>query len=676
MSSFSDIQVEPVLSHDVVIRLKADNVNLAGRLWLPAVEHGERLTTILEATPYRLRDVSAVRESENHGYFAAHGYACLRIDMRGTGDSTGFARPMLSRQERQDTLAALDWVVGQPWSNGRVVLFGISWGAINAMLAAAERPHAIHGVVAIAFYNDAFRHGLGLKGGCLTNEAVGWSAAVLGYQTRPPDPIAHPDDWAAQWERRVDVASLELEHVLRHPGRDEYWDERRIDGLADIACPVLILSGLSDGNFTSAVPAAVEALGSRVTAVIGPWGHRWPHLAIPGPGIDALPLIRGWLDEHVDGTAGASALALGSTAVWVEEGRPALTYYPTARGRWAHASRPPFGAGRYRRFLSERGLSRLSGSRATATLLPSGVAGGLAAGEVMPAFNAGPGAELPGDQRWDDARSLVFDSPSLPRALVVMGTPVAYLRLRCDRPVAHLCVRLCEVTAAGQSVRISLGAKNLCLLNERDPSHLEPGRSYHVTVPLDFCAYRFAGGHKIRLAISTSYWPLLWPSPQPVRLEVDLGESFIDLPRAELDSSSQVDALAVTPRPLPSTIGRVDLRSTSRLRRITHDPFTSGFSLQIEDDNGCFKLEDSGIEVGSHMSERYEVDDRDSLSATAAVRWSWQLGRAGWSTRVETETSLSGSSTSFEIRAQVKAYKGASETISRNWTLSIPRRFV
>lgn len=652
----------------------AEGIQLSARIWLPVGTDRPR-TTILEVTPYRLHDVSAIRDSENHSYFARCGYASVRVDMRGTGNSGGSAGPMLSSHERKDTLAVADWIVRQPWSDGRIVLFGISWGAINAMYAAAERVPAIKAVVAISFYDDAFAYGLNLKGGCLTNEAVGWSAALLSYHSRPPDPLTHPSNWSSILKQRIEDAGEDLGQILLHPGRDTFWDQRTIPDPAAIDCPVLILSGLHDGNFTSAVPRALQRLGRRATAIVGPWAHRWPHMAQPGPGIDALPLIREWLDDQLAGQDPDCRTPLGRTTVWVEESRPALTYYPEARGRWMEIDNGTLEAEVERVFMTSQGLSRRPGPPDTVHLPFRGVAGGLRAGEVMPAFNAGPGPELAAEQGPDDARSLTFDSPPLDLPLTVVGRPVVHLRLKVDQPVAQICVRLCELNGSGESIRIGYGAKNLCLLDERSPALVRPDEWLDVTLPLDFCSYRFLQSSRVRVAVSSAYWPLLWPSPKPVALTLDLGRSSIDLPR--LPDGARPTGL---PRPmsketLVSEIARVDLRAPDRKRWFEEHAFDRRFSLHIQDDHGLYRLDDTGIEVGARMRERYDAFDGDPLSANARASWEWSLARGEWRTRVTSAVALRGLDDVFEIQTNVTAQEGGKTLYRRRRTLRLPRRY-
>lgn len=108
----------------------ADKCRLAARLWLPDDADIRPVPAILEYLPYRKRDATAERDAINHSYFAAHGYASVRVDMRGCGDSDGLILGEYLRQEQDDALEIIDWIAEQQWCDGNVGMIGISWGGV------------------------------------------------------------------------------------------------------------------------------------------------------------------------------------------------------------------------------------------------------------------------------------------------------------------------------------------------------------------------------------------------------------------------------------------------------------------------------------------------------------------------------------------------------------------
>ena len=117
-----------------------DGCRLAARLWLPRAAAAHPVPAVLEYLPYRKRDGTAFRDEINHPYFASHGYACVRVDMRGNGDSEGVMEDEYTQQELDDAVEVINWVAAQPWCSGTVGMMGISWGGFNGLQVAAMAP--------------------------------------------------------------------------------------------------------------------------------------------------------------------------------------------------------------------------------------------------------------------------------------------------------------------------------------------------------------------------------------------------------------------------------------------------------------------------------------------------------------------------------------------------------
>ncbi len=107
----------------------SDGTKLAARIWLPADAEKSPVPALLEYLPYRKRDGTIVRDQLTHPYFAGHGYASVRVDMRGNGDSDGLMDDEYTRQEQEDCLEVIAWLARQKWCTGNVGMFGISWAA-------------------------------------------------------------------------------------------------------------------------------------------------------------------------------------------------------------------------------------------------------------------------------------------------------------------------------------------------------------------------------------------------------------------------------------------------------------------------------------------------------------------------------------------------------------------
>src|SRR3954447_9142222 len=118
----------------------ADGTKLAARIWLPEDAAQKPVPAILEYLPYRKRDGTIVRDQLTHPYFAGHGYAAIRVDMRGNGDSDGLMLDEYTKQEQDDAVEVIAWLAEQTWCSGSVGMIGISWGGFNGLQVAARQP--------------------------------------------------------------------------------------------------------------------------------------------------------------------------------------------------------------------------------------------------------------------------------------------------------------------------------------------------------------------------------------------------------------------------------------------------------------------------------------------------------------------------------------------------------
>src|SRR5699024_7822776 len=109
---------------------------------------------------------------------------------------------------------------------------------------------------------------------------------------------------------------------------------------------------------------------------------------------------------------------------------------------------------------------------------------------------------------------------------------IVELSLSADQPVAMVAVRLADVAPDDSATRVSYGILNLNHQAGADnPQPLEPGEKFTARVRLNGLAQSFPAGHRLRVSVSSSYWPVLWPSPTEVRLTVDPKHIALMLPR-------------------------------------------------------------------------------------------------------------------------------------------------
>lgn len=649
-----------------------DGCRLAAKLWLPDVASRRRVPTIIEVLPYRKRDIYAPRDAMHHRYFAGHGYAAMRVDIRGSGDSDGHQGVFAMRQEQDDTLEVLKWIAAQPWSDGQAGMFGISWGGFQAIQTAYRAPKELKAVIACSFAPDRYVYSQVFRGGCVLLRAIRWSTQMFGYKSRPPDPALVGERWRKMWLERLEHDVPQIIFALQHQSYGEYWRSRAID-FDRIKCPVYAVSGWADGAYVGAVGEALSKLKAPRKGLIGAWGHRFPHLGVPGPAVGFLQEALRWFDHWMHGSD-TGILKEPMLRTWMAQAAPAKSYYPESPGRWiAEPAWPSPRIRRKRYALNDGGCLSERAGKARRIAWKSPQTLGLECGELMPWFQHGPSPEMPGDQRADDGKSICFDSRPLSATVEILGAPVATLDLAVDRPVAFICVRLCDVASSGASTRVTYGIFNLTHVNGPEhPVRLVPGKRYTVRVPLIDTGYSFAKGHRIRVAVSTTYWPLVWPSPEPVTLMLHTARSALELPvrpPRRGDGSLPEFGSVETAEPFRRTA----LTPGGRNRVIRSDLGKEETLVEIHDSSGRGRYEEIGLEAEARSVERYRVIENDPLSATAEVTWTWIFERGDWRVRTETRTHVACTRDDFIVHATLEAYEGDGKVFEREFVETIPR---
>ncbi len=246
------------------------------------------------------------------------------------------------------------------------------------------------------------------------------------------------------------------------------------------------------------------------------------------------------------------------------------------------------------------------------------------------------------------------------------------LRLTSDRPRAMLVARLCDVAPDGASVRICHGMLNLCHRDSREhPAPLLPGEEVEVELMLDQCAYRLAPGHRLRVALSNSYWPFVWPSPEPVRLVLKAGA--LNLPVHE----GSVGDEWTFPAPEMADGWRHEvLKPGHAARRIEADLLTGVMRLIVEDAGAECENLDHGLITREISREVWSIRPDDPTSAEATIRWTQELSRGEWKVKTDAEARMWCDAEQLHFEAELTAMDGDEEVFRREWRESVERRFV
>jgi uncharacterized protein len=636
---------------------------LAARVWLPAGAADTPVPAVLEFLPYRRRDGTAARDESTYPAFARAGYAGVRVDMRGTGDSDGLYDDEYSETELADAEAVICWIAEQPWCSGAVGMMGISWGGFNALQVAARRPPALKAVISLASSVDRYNDDIHYRNGCHLGAHLGWATTVLGYIARPPDSDVVGDRWRAMWLERLTAIEPASFTWMPHQRRDDFWKRGSIgDDFDAVQIPALVIAGWADGYRNTPVKAVV-GLGGSSKALCGPWIHNYPHFAYPRPRVDFHAEAIRWWDRWLCGVSNGADELPQQRAFISEAVRPSER--EREHGRWV--SRNLGGDDTcLRLYLTPQNLLSVTPAAGEVIVNTDETCGG----DAGVFFVVSPSTELPGDQRADDGASVVFDTAPLDHNIDVLGRTRLRLRVALDQPQGNLLARLEDVHPDGASHRVALGLLNLSHRDGNEtPEAMEPGRVETIEMLLDDTGYRFVGGHRIRLALSTAYFPMVLPPPVRVRATISLGsDSYIDLPTPtdliDIELPEPPDGLLpVYERLAPGAADRAITRSDGG-RTVTTSIFGDTGEV-VHPTNGMIWHE-------VHESIATITAD-DPLSFECTERLTVMRRRSGIETRAVATGRLTASATDWQVEATLVAHENDDVVFERSWTKEIER---
>ncbi|HKK29968.1 MAG TPA: CocE/NonD family hydrolase, partial [Alphaproteobacteria bacterium] len=323
----------PVIEEANVFIPLVDGTQLAARIWRPEESARRPVPAILEYIPYRKRFGTAARDEVTHPYLAGHGYACVRVDLRGSGESDGVLEDEYLPQELNDGVEVIAWLAEQDWCDGNVGMMGISWGGFNGLQIAALQPPALKAIVTLCSTDDRYADDIHHMGGCLLSDNLSWASVMFAYNSLPPDPALVGDRWREMWMERMRGSGLWLEKWLEHQRRDDYWKHGSInEDYGAVQCPVYAVSGWADG-YSNAVFRLLANLEVPRRGLIGPWSHRYPHFGVPGPAIDFLRDMLRWWDQWLKGIE-TGVMKEPMLRAWMQESVPPTASYMHRPGRW------------------------------------------------------------------------------------------------------------------------------------------------------------------------------------------------------------------------------------------------------------------------------------------------------------------------------------------------------
>ena len=618
--------------------------------------------TIVESLPYRKDDAFYSSDWGTYTYLAQRGFAGVRIDIRGTGASTGVIEDEYVSREQEDTLAVLRWLADQPWCSGSLGMWGVSWGGFSSLQTAMLRPPELKAIAPVHATHDRFACDVHYTGGSLhAQEQVDWPPSMVICNALPPDPDIVGEHWWDRWMDRLERTPQWPGIWLRHQQRDDYWlHGSPCADYESIQCPTLLIGGWVDG-YVDGMLAMTQHLTCPTRTVIGPWGHYRPATGCPGPGLDHLDLLGRWFGHHLRGDDNG-VMDLPPLTMYVRTGTPfdgptgPPFDDPPTPGYWrAEPAWPPLD-----RADVELGLDRLDHGALTWS-------GPQWVGVHAPAWDrAGTGST---DSREDDAHSITFETSPLDVGIEILGTPRVELTIASNREVGMVAARLLAIGPDGVGHLITRGNRNLAFPEDlSEPKEIEPDRQMKVRFPLMATSAVVPAGWSLRLALAGADFPVVWPPGERFSLEIEPEGSRLLLPTVPARGEETiVDIPPPPPQPDPPGL-EAKHRGHSRLIRDGSAQVYERHRFSTEN-----QPERAGLTYSSDETWIISVDDDDPATTRVRADGEVTMERPGWKVTTRGSLELSSVAGAFNLVIGLTALHDDEVVFTKTWEDRIPR---
>ena len=630
-----------------------DGTRLALTLYLPPGDGP--FPAVVESLPYRKDDDCTARDWETYSYLASQGIAGIRIDIRGTGASTGVIAGEYVAQEQADNLAVLTWAAEQDWCTGNLGMWGISWGGFSALQTAVLRPPQLKAIAPMHATHDRFACDVHYTGGSLHGaEQVDWPPSMISCNALPPDPDIVGESWFDEWMERLERTPQWHFEWLRHQSRDAFWlHGSPIADYGAIECPTLLIGGWLDGYVDGMLEMA-EHLTCPTRTVIGPWGHYRPATGVPAPTLDHFELLARWFGHHLRGDDNG-VMDMPAATLYIQQPSNDPVRVP---GRWRTESAwPPPDAE-----ALEFNLGELEHD-ATAWEGPQWV------GVHAPSWDRAAVVVTPSDA--DDGASVTFETAPLDQLLEILGTVEVEVTVASDQAVGVVAARLVAVDPDGATVLLTRGNRNLAFQADlSEPVPVEPGVPITVRFPLLACSALVPPGWTLRLALSGADFPVVWAPGRRFRLTFDPAGSRLILPTVPArPAESWIEVPEATNHPAApvETVRSVSERTVERGDGRTMCRRTVG-GTEVQPTRG-------DLTYDSDQTWTVEVPDADPAGTTATSVSEMRLERPDWSVAAWGRLAINGDAEAFHVEVELRASHDGTEVFKRTWQESIPRKW-
>jgi putative CocE/NonD family hydrolase len=661
------------LVKNVLIPMR-DGVRLAADLYMPdSAEPGVRYPVVMEYIPYRKDEI--MPGNRFYEYLPRHGYVVARLDIRGTGGSEGVTADEYTPQEQVDGCDAIEWLAQQPWCDGHINMMGISYGGFTALQVAAHNPPHLTTIIPVDFTDDRYTDDCHYRGGLLRMYYdVGWyGGRMIAWNAMPPYPEWSGAEWAQVWEQHLAHNEPYLLKWLNHQTDGPYWRQGSVRDITEkIKCPVFMIGGWRDG-YPNPPLRLFQALKVPRKVLIGPWNHAYPDSGIPGPRIDHLYEVVRWLDHWCKGASGNGIMDEPPITVYVQHSQKPIVDRLDSAGEWrSEIDWPPPGASERVLYLCERSALGPRPGEVGADAFDYHPTVGVTRG----LWSGGLQFGLPGDQRADEAFSLVYTTPPLEEEVYLLGWPRVVLHAASSASVMGFAVSLCDVAPDGASHLITAGMLNATRRESlSQPQALTPGEVYELEIEIDCTAWKFAKGHRIRLSIASADFPNVWPTPELGANHVFRGAarpSRLILPTVPPQGSAQPPEF----RPSPKSLNRHSAAPQAPTWRVEQDVLTGRTTVEI-----CFNTQfrlNATTVIQREFGSLSQVDPNDPAQASVRGWHVCRIVRSALNHTIQgrTDVLIQSTASHFHTTIDLDVRVNDAPHFSRRWVESIPRQLL
>lgn len=680
---------------------KQESIKWSKELYVKKMEIStlEAFPTILEYLPYPKDAQTLSRDHKRHPWFCSHGYVVLRVDLRGSGMSSGLYYDEYELQEIEDCLEVLDWVGNQPWSNKAVGMYGKSWGGFNGLQIAYKQPSFLKAVISLYSTDDRYANDIHYQGGTVIgNGMMSWAASMFTINGRPPNPryFSNLNEWKSFWLQRLQKTGKSfLSSWLNHQTPlDPFWHHGSIyRDYSKVQCPVLVIGGLVD-SYTNAAFRMAGKLNQESKTIIGPWSHNWPDVSCFGPNIDYLNICLQWWDYHLKGVQDIQS----HVTLW-----PRLSLYCRnsfkhdnmfdISGEWIDIPRWDSLLKTYQSFRYEDHSAKLPENLNilyfgdSMVLQDEKSSSPIDPVELHPHALQGVDAGLwliidngtPGDQSTANQHSACWKSSKLQNNVVFTGFSKLYVTLSSINPGSYsIQVRICDQFPSGESTLVTKGCLNLCHSDLKDDDGwIKPysGERKIFCVDIDGTGHIFPAGHELLISISPTYFPSIYPAIDKKGLFVHPEDTFV-----VFQTTSDLNSTMVYQKPKPLLQLPTAVLTKPNFSLTTELLDDGKFQTTLRNDSGLTKFPTVGLEEQTCRTESYttdkEVSTAEMFAENCLISNFQDQSEKKISTKVETRIDMGGLHQRFWTKEYLKVSVDDEIIFEKSWDDKVPRKYV